>query len=91
MQCSDKERDELLYYLIAHHTGRTLVFTNAISGVRPGCCLAESKANKLLTPLLAWRRPAGLAWHLFGPVLTSCWLHVCCAVPEHRSHSVAVP
>ena len=34
LQCGDKERDELLYYLIAHHTGRTLVFTNAISGVQ---------------------------------------------------------
>ena len=36
LQCGEKERDELLYYLIAHHTGRTLVFTNAISGV--GVC-----------------------------------------------------
>lgn len=34
MQCPAAERDEYLYYLLAAHPGRTLVFTNAISAVR---------------------------------------------------------
>lgn len=34
MQCSEEERDALLYALLALHPGRTLVFTNAISTVR---------------------------------------------------------
>ena len=32
--CSDKERDALLFYLLTTHPGRTLVFLNAISGIR---------------------------------------------------------
>ncbi|GAX73897.1 hypothetical protein CEUSTIGMA_g1347.t1 [Chlamydomonas eustigma] len=34
VHCTDSERDEVLYYLIAKHPGRTLVFVNAISSVR---------------------------------------------------------
>lgn len=34
IHCSDDQRDALLYYLIACHPGRTLVFVNAISAVR---------------------------------------------------------
>ena len=34
VQCSDDQRDELLYYLVACLSGRTLVFANAISAVR---------------------------------------------------------
>lgn len=34
IQCTDEHRDELLYYLVARHPGRTLVFANAISTVR---------------------------------------------------------
>ena len=34
LQCSDVARDEFLYYILAQHPGRTLVFVNAISAVR---------------------------------------------------------
>eukprot|EP00198_Chlamydomonas_reinhardtii_P000631 XP_001689966.1 predicted protein [Chlamydomonas reinhardtii] len=34
ISCLDDERDELLYYLLAAHPGRTLVFANAVSAVR---------------------------------------------------------
>eukprot|EP00884_Botryococcus_braunii_P003437 jgi/Botrbrau1/13094/Bobra.0187s0053.1 len=34
LYCSEAERDVLLYYLLAVHVGRTLVFVNAISAVR---------------------------------------------------------
>jgi superfamily II DNA/RNA helicase len=34
LYCSEGERDALLYYLLATHSGRTLVFVNAISAVR---------------------------------------------------------
>ncbi len=34
MLCPDTERDEYLYYILARHPGRTLVFVNAISSVR---------------------------------------------------------
>ena len=34
LQCSDAARDEVLYYILAQHPGRTLVFVNAVSSVR---------------------------------------------------------
>jgi ATP-dependent RNA helicase DDX24/MAK5 len=34
LYCSESERDILLYYILAVHSGRTLVFVNAISAVR---------------------------------------------------------
>ena len=34
LTCGNAERDEYLYYLLAQHPGRTLVFVNAISAVR---------------------------------------------------------
>ena len=34
LHCGDEERDELLYYLLAAHPGRTLVFANAVSTAR---------------------------------------------------------
>ena len=34
LHCGDEERDELLYYLLAAHLGRTLVFANAVSTAR---------------------------------------------------------
>eukprot|EP00798_Chlamydomonas_sp_ICE-L_P025418 gene25418-11077_t len=34
VDCTDKERDEFLYYLLAMHPGRTLVFVNAVSALR---------------------------------------------------------
>ncbi len=34
LNCSDAQRDEFLYYILAQHPGRTLVFVNAISAVR---------------------------------------------------------
>ncbi len=34
LECSDAQRDEFLYYILAQHPGRTLVFVNAISSVR---------------------------------------------------------
>jgi len=34
LECSDAQRDEFLYYILAQHPGRTLVFVNAISAVR---------------------------------------------------------
>ena len=34
LQCSDAARDEVLYYILVQHPGRTLVFVNAISSVR---------------------------------------------------------
>ena len=32
--CTEKERDALLFYLLVTHPGRTLVFVNAIAGIR---------------------------------------------------------
>ena len=34
MHCSEDGRDEALYYLLAAHPGRTLVFVNAVSAAR---------------------------------------------------------
>ncbi|KAK9811744.1 hypothetical protein WJX72_009411 [[Myrmecia] bisecta] len=34
IECTEAERDEFLYYLLAQHPGRTLVFVNAISSIR---------------------------------------------------------
>ncbi|GLI61466.1 hypothetical protein VaNZ11_003859, partial [Volvox africanus] len=34
VSCLEKERDEVLYYLLAAHPGRTLVFANAVSAIR---------------------------------------------------------
>ncbi|CAL8469133.1 g8674 [Coccomyxa elongata] len=34
VHCSEEERDEVLYYLLAAHPGRTLVFVNAVSTAR---------------------------------------------------------
>ena len=34
VRCSDAERDDFLYYLLAVHPGRTLVFVNAVSTAR---------------------------------------------------------
>lgn len=34
VSCVPEERDTMLYYLLRMHPGRTLVFLNAISGVR---------------------------------------------------------
>ena len=34
VSCSETEQDAVLYYLLAQHPGRTLVFVNAISSVR---------------------------------------------------------
>ncbi len=34
MHCSEEERDEVLYYMLAAHPGRTLVFVNAVSTAR---------------------------------------------------------
>ena len=34
LTCGNAERDEYLYYILAQHPGRTLVFVNAISAVR---------------------------------------------------------
>lgn len=34
LECTDKERDTLLYYLLSTHPGRTVVFCNAISALR---------------------------------------------------------
>lgn len=34
VSCVSDERDTMLYYLLCMHPGRTLVFLNAISGVR---------------------------------------------------------
>ncbi len=34
LHCSEEERDEVLYYLLAAHPGRTLVFVNAVSTAR---------------------------------------------------------
>ena len=34
LNCSDAQRDEFLYYILAQHPGRTMVFVNAISAVR---------------------------------------------------------
>ena len=41
ISCAEDERDELLYYLLALHPGRTLVFANAISGVRRATALLK--------------------------------------------------
>ena len=34
IECLDRDRDALLYYLLALHPGRTMVFCNAVSAVR---------------------------------------------------------
>jgi len=34
LECTEADRDERLYYLLAQHPGRTLIFANAISMVR---------------------------------------------------------
>jgi ATP-dependent RNA helicase DDX24/MAK5 len=34
ISCNEKERDALLFYILATHPGRTLIFLNAISGIR---------------------------------------------------------
>ena len=34
VSCSEEEQDSVLYYLLAQHPGRTLVFVNAVSSVR---------------------------------------------------------
>ncbi|GFR48029.1 hypothetical protein Agub_g9861, partial [Astrephomene gubernaculifera] len=34
VSCLEAERDEVLYYLLARHPGRTLVFANAVSAIR---------------------------------------------------------
>ncbi|GIL99897.1 hypothetical protein Vretimale_4959, partial [Volvox reticuliferus] len=34
VSCLEAERDEVLYYLLAAHPGRTLVFANAVSAIR---------------------------------------------------------
>lgn len=34
LHCGEEERDEFLYYLLAAHPGRTLVFANAVSTAR---------------------------------------------------------
>ena len=34
LHCSEEERDEVLYYLLAAHPGRTIVFVNAVSTAR---------------------------------------------------------
>ncbi|BDA45127.1 DEAD-box ATP-dependent RNA helicase 13 [Coccomyxa sp. Obi] len=34
VHCSEEERDEVLYYMLAAHPGRTLVFVNAVSTAR---------------------------------------------------------
>lgn len=34
LECTEDDRDEKLYYLLIQHSGRTLIFANAISMVR---------------------------------------------------------
>ena len=34
LECTEDDRDERLYYILAQHPGRTLIFANAISTVR---------------------------------------------------------
>jgi ATP-dependent RNA helicase DDX24/MAK5 len=34
LECSDADRDEYLYYILAKHPGRTIVFVNAVSALR---------------------------------------------------------
>lgn len=41
VRCSDEERDEHLYYLLAAHPGRTLVFVNAVSAARRVAALLQ--------------------------------------------------
>lgn len=38
---ADTERDEMLYHLLATHPGRTLVFANAVSGVRRAAAILK--------------------------------------------------
>ena len=85
LQCSDRERDELLYYLIAHHSGRTLVFTNAISGVCPTSMLAheQSIAQRLLV--------AGTSSHWAGDCSWLAALHRSWAVDASSSHALVAP
>ena len=39
LECLETDRDAHLYYLLAVHPGRTLVFCNAVSAVRRVCAL----------------------------------------------------
>jgi hypothetical protein len=34
VECADTTRDEYLYYILAKHPGRTIVFVNAVSALR---------------------------------------------------------
>ncbi|EFJ42527.1 hypothetical protein VOLCADRAFT_31081, partial [Volvox carteri f. nagariensis] len=42
VNCLDTERDEVLYYLLAVHPGRTLVFANAVSAIRRVAALLKA-------------------------------------------------
>lgn len=42
VSCVPDERDTMLYYLLCMHPGRTLVFLNAISGVRRVAALLKA-------------------------------------------------
>lgn len=66
LHCGDEERDELLYYILAAHPGRTLVFANAVSTARrvaallhllklPSAALHAGRAScpPLQTPVLS--------------------------------------
>jgi ATP-dependent RNA helicase DDX24/MAK5 len=58
VSCSEKERDALLYYLLATHRTRTLVFVNAISSVRRVAAVLRllgipAQARSMLTASLA--------------------------------------
>jgi hypothetical protein len=43
--CSEEQRDAVLYYVLARHPGRTLVFVNA--GAGPACMCSTQKRNVL--------------------------------------------
>ena len=62
LECTEDDRDERLYYLLTQHPGRTLVFANAISMVRP-----SSNGN---TQIILWL--TSLVLQIEFPY-TLCW------------------
>ena len=43
--CSEEERDAVLYYLLARHPGRAIVFVNAVSSLRRVAAMLKVRAR----------------------------------------------
>jgi hypothetical protein len=99
LHCGEEERDELLYYILAAHPGRTLIFVNAVSTARrvaalllllklPSAALHAGAASCPLPFIMALRQKGRLSLGR-GALSLHCCIRLCvCMARQPGTHGV---